>query len=311
MGGAGQWDPRAASGAAGPKDAERRRQGLPRRVAAAASPRIVAGGTAAVRAAARCGRPGPGGGRGRGHIWTRRQPPATSWRRRLQAAAAAGNCARGGGGTPRARVVGSERPRAHARGGAWPRAARAGAIGSSVGGRTNPSGERGRPASGPARANGRARVARGRRSGNLSREPGTLTQDVRGRRAGAWLRRDRSPPAPQQPGGRGTFSCRASLRWHPRAREWKRALGRAPLCPSIPACEGRQGWVRLGGARLPFSLSYHGDVCAARRRVRSAGRGAAGLARGRNHSVPPRRGRVSRWQRLETRALAPSLLCLC
>ncbi|KAM8957758.1 uncharacterized protein AAEQ78_005874 [Lycaon pictus] len=69
--------------------------------------------------------------------------------------------------------------------GAWPRAARADAIGSSVGGRTNPSGERGRPAPGPARANGRALVARGRRGGNLSREPGTLTQDVRGRRVAA------------------------------------------------------------------------------------------------------------------------------
>ncbi|XP_072640794.1 uncharacterized protein [Canis lupus baileyi] len=122
MGGAGQWDPRAAPGAACPKDAERRR-------------------------------------------YRRRRP-------RGQRARAEG------AGTPERASSGAS-DRAPTPGeGAWPRAARADAIGSSVGGRTNPSGERGRPAPGPARANGRALVARGRRSGNLSREPGTRTQDV-------------------------------------------------------------------------------------------------------------------------------------
>lgn len=118
-----------ASGPACPKDVERRRQARPLQVAAAVPPCIVAGGTASVRAAARCGRTGPGGGRGRGHIWTRRQPPATSWRRRLLAAAAAGSSAHEGGGEPGARTGGTVRSRARAWVGAWPEAD-ADAIGS-------------------------------------------------------------------------------------------------------------------------------------------------------------------------------------
>ncbi|XP_077714444.1 uncharacterized protein LOC144289840 [Canis aureus] len=232
MGGAGQWDPRAAPGAACPKDAERRR------------------GTAAVRAAARCGRPGPGGGRGRGHIWTRRQPPATSWRRRLQAAAAAGPArARAeGAGTPERASSGASGRAPTPGEGAWPRAARADAIGSSVGGRTNPSGERGRPAPGPARANGRALVARGRRSGNLSREPGTRTQDV---------------AAPRDAGARPLLALpllSSRPRGGPAGSEVTAAAGPLPqegltASPSGPGRPGTRRGSRWWGAGLRRSLT--------------------------------------------------------
>lgn len=183
-----------------------------------------------MRAAARCGRPGPGGGRGRGHIWTRRQPPATSWRRRLQAAAAAGSCARGGGGDPGARTRRTERPRAAPGQGAWPRLG-AGPHWSVRARRANPGRWGRRPRPGTTRDNGRAPRPAG---GGASAPAGSGHADARHPGAGP------RPALPRPGDPAGYFPARPFVLGQPGTPAWRRARGRAPLCPPSPAREGRR-----------------------------------------------------------------------
>lgn len=212
-----------------------------------------------MRAAARCGRPGPGGGRGRGHIWTRRQPPATSWRRRLQAAAAAGSYAREGGGDLGARTGRIERSRARAwEGGvSEDRGGRHWSVGAQP--RANPGLNRGLPASGPARANGRAPLAGGRRGGNWSRESGTLTHVVRRRWGGV----GRGPPSLAAGNPRGIFL--ADLLYGDSLEPGLEANAREGVPLSLqprPRRPPGMGALRRGSPPLLFPLQS--QVCTAR-----------------------------------------------
>lgn len=245
-----------------------------------------------MRAAARCGRPGPGGGRGRGHIWTRRQPPATSWRRRLQAAAAARSCARGGGGDPGARAGRMARPRARAWGGGVGQAPLVRGC-----------------AAGPIRTSGEAYsarscarqwacpVARGRRGGNGSR-----ASRARGRTSseGGGPGRGRSAPSPTAGSLLGIFLpdlCTVTA-LRPGV-EASAGEGGRPFVPSAGPAAAGVGALRRGSPPLLFAPAS--EVCAARRRVRS---GRARDCRPRPHSQAPGRPRPG------LRPLAPHGLSL-
>lgn len=111
----------------------------------------------------------------------------------------------------------------------------------------------------------------------MSREPGTLTQDVRGRRTGAWLRGDRSPPHPTPPdptplaagSPRGIFL--PGLLYGDSLEPWSGSerLGGRPFVPPSPPVRGAGDGRASVGARLRFSLSFQSGICTAGRRVRS------------------------------------------
>lgn len=106
------------------------------------------------------------------------------------------------------------------------------------------------PASGRARADGRAPLAGGRRGGNWSPEPGTLTHDVRGRRAGAGPR----PLLSAAGTPRGIFLSELLYR---DSLEPRRGDERSEGCPFVPLAPPVLGAAESSpcGARLRFSLS--------------------------------------------------------
>lgn len=167
---------------------------------------------------------------------------------------------------PGARTGGIERSRARA----WP-----GGVAEDRGGHHWPvdmlQGQSGTPsgaypASGLARPNRRAPLAGGRRGG-MEQGAGTLTYDVRGRWAGAWLRGLFLPRPPSQLGLRRVFSCQSfctvtALNPSVGASAWEGA----PLSRQSPPVRG--AWVGAPPRGSPPLLSSRA-ICAARRRVPS------------------------------------------